>query len=120
MFPFQLGARPKLSDLVEIARHGRSVRFAPGARARVAAARKLLLKRASEAEPVYGVNTGFGELASRRIAAGDLDQLQVNLVRSHAAGVGEPLPPDVALAIVFLRANELAYGRSGCRPELVE
>ncbi|MBI4346029.1 MAG: histidine ammonia-lyase [Elusimicrobia bacterium] len=120
MFPFQLGGRPKLSDLVDVARRRRLVRFPPAARGRTAAARKLLLKRAAESEPLYGVNTGFGELASRRIAASDLDKLQVNLVRSHAAGVGEPLPPEASLAMLFLRANELAYGHSGCRPELIE
>lgn len=120
MNPFILGARPKLADLADVALRGRAVRFVPAARARVVAARKLLLSRAGEAGPVYGVNTGFGELASRRIAAADLGRLQVNLVRSHAAGVGEPLSPEASLAILFLRANELAYGHSGCRPELVE
>ncbi|MBI4422664.1 MAG: histidine ammonia-lyase [Elusimicrobia bacterium] len=120
MKPFVLGSRATLRDLVGVARRGRPVRLPAAARAKIAAARKLLLRRAAEAEPVYGVNTGFGELASRRIAAKDLAQLQVNLVRSHAAGVGEPLSPEASLGILFLRANELAYGHSGCRPEVVE
>lgn len=120
MKPFLLGSRPSLRDLVDVACNGRTVVFAAAARKRVAAARALLLKKTAASDTVYGVNTGFGELASRRIAPADLEQLQVNLVRSHAAGVGEPLSPEASLGILFLRTNELAYGHSGCRPELVE
>jgi histidine ammonia-lyase len=71
-------------------------------------------------ETIYGINTGFGKLANVRIAADQLDQLQVNLIRSHAAGVGDPLPTDVVRAAILLRANVLVRPTSGVRPELVQ
>jgi histidine ammonia-lyase len=70
--------------------------------------------------PVYGVNTGVGLLADVRIAASDLDQLQRNVVRSHCAGVGEPLPRAVVRAMMLIRANVLAKGYSGIRPLVAE
>ena len=86
----------------------------------MAAARRTLLKAASFGTPIYGVNTGFGELSSRRISSGQLARLQRNLVLSHACGVGEALSEGESRAILFLRANELARGYSGVRPELIE
>lgn len=71
-------------------------------------------------EAVYGINTGFGALADKRIANEDLSALQYNLVRSHAAGVGVPLPAPVVRRILLLKANSLASGASGVRPELVD
>jgi len=71
-------------------------------------------------EAVYGINTGFGALAGERIADEDLSTLQHNLVRSHAAGVGEPLPPGIVRRILLLKANALAGGPSGVRPELAD
>ena len=71
-------------------------------------------------ETIYGINTGFGKLANVRIPADQLDQLQVNLIRSHAAGVGEPLPADVVRAAMLLRANVLLRPTSGVRPTLVQ
>ena len=70
--------------------------------------------------PVYGVNTGYGSLARMRIPAEDIERLSWNLIRSHAAGMGEPVAPDVVRAMMLLRANALAKGASGCRPVLVE
>ena len=118
--PFPLGEPLVLEDLLEVAAGGRRVVFSPAARRRMAAARKQLLAAASKGAPIYGVNTGFGELASRRIPDGQLRDLQRNLVLSHACGVGEPLPEAEARGILFLRANELARGHAGARPELVE
>jgi histidine ammonia-lyase len=69
---------------------------------------------------VYGVTTGFGALATTPIAAADVRRLQENLLMSHAAGVGDPLPTDVVRAMLVLRANTLALGHSGCRPLLVD
>lgn len=97
----------------------RGVRLGACARARAAKARAGLLKAAAGGRPLYGVNTGFGELASRRIAPHQLKLLQRNLVLSHACGVGEPLPESESRAILFLRANELSRGHSGARPELI-
>src|SRR5690242_3995166 len=72
---------------------------------------------AGDAAPaVYGVNTGFGALAEVRISADQVTRLQQNLVRSHAAGVGAPLPRDAVRAMMLLRAAVLATGRSGARP----
>ena len=70
-------------------------------------------------EPVYGINTGFGKLASVRIEAGDLATLQRNIVLSHAAGVGEPSPTPVVRLMMALKLASLAQGASGVRPETV-
>jgi histidine ammonia-lyase len=71
-------------------------------------------------QTIYGINTGFGKLANVRVAPDKLDQLQVNLIRSHAAGVGAPLAAPVVRAVMLLRANVLLRPTSGVRPELVE
>lgn len=118
--PFRLGAPVEIDDLAEVAAGGRRVVLTAPARRRAAASRKSLERAAGSGRPVYGVNTGFGELASRRIPAGDLKALQRNLVLSHACGVGPPLELREARAILFLRANELARGFSGVRPQLIE
>jgi histidine ammonia-lyase len=117
---FSLGRDLSLAELAEVSSGRRQVRLEPAARARAAAARKTLLSVASKGKPIYGVNTGFGELASVRIPAEQLAKLQRNLVLSHACGVGEPLAEDESRAIMFLRANELSRGHSGARPELIE
>ena len=91
-----------------------------------AAARRMRASRATierligSGEPVYGMTTGFGRLAEVVIAPGDRRTLQHNLIRSHASGVGEPLPRECVRAIMLLRANALARGHSGCRTGLVE
>src|SRR5262249_60117237 len=72
------------------------------------------------APAVYGVNTGFGALAEVRISPGEIAALQKNLVRSHAAGVGAPLPTDAVRAMMLLRAAVLAVGHSGARADVVE
>ena len=69
---------------------------------------------------MYGVNTGFGDLATVRVAHADQRALQLNLIRSHAVGLGAPLPEDVVRAILLLRANTLAAGRSGVRTQVIE
>jgi histidine ammonia-lyase len=73
-----------------------------------------------EGTPVYGVNTGFGKFQQVRIADSELRALQRNLVLSHAIGVGEPFPAEVVRGMLLLRAQSLALGASGVRPELVE
>ena len=120
MAAFSLGRDARLSELVEVASGRRQVRLEAAARSRVARGRKTLLSVAASGKPIYGVNTGFGELASVRIGEDKLAALQRNLVLSHACGVGEPLAVEEARAIMFLRANELSRGHSGARAELVE
>ena len=119
MRPFSLGSAPTLADLESVARGGRRLSFAPAAKARVSRARAVVERVAAGSEAVYGVNTGFGEFASKRIAPEKVRELQRNLVLSHACGMGEALPDAEARGLVFLRANELARGHSGCRPALV-
>ncbi|HZH02985.1 MAG TPA: histidine ammonia-lyase [Myxococcaceae bacterium] len=88
--------------------------------AKVRTARAFVEKVAASDQPTYGVNTGFGTLSEVRIAVGDLKALQRNLILSHAAGVGQPLPLPEARALLLLRCNVLAKGYSGIRPETLE
>ena len=103
-----------------MARQRRAVRWAEGALARVKAARAVVDKIVAGSEAAYGINTGFGALAEVRISREKVSELQKNLVRSHAAGVGDLLPTDVVRAMTLLRAQTVARGHSGCRPEVVE
>ncbi len=109
-----------LAEIEAVALGGRPVGIAATALARVAASRALIEGILAEGQTVYGVNTGFGKLSDVRIPEGNLAQLQTNLVRSHAGGVGQPLSEGESRAMVLLRANVLAKGFSGCRRELVE
>ena len=93
---------------------------APEARARMAESRDTIEEILGAGQTVYGVNTGFGKLSDVRIPHESLAQLQTNLVRSHAAGVGNPLSEAESRAMLLLRANVLAKGFSGNRPELVD
>jgi histidine ammonia-lyase len=96
------------------------VEIAPDARERVAASRALIEQIVAAGQTVYGVNTGFGKLADVRISNDHLAQLQTNLVRSHAGGVGQPLSEAESRAMVLLRANVLAKGFSGIRMEVLQ
>ena len=115
------GASLTLADVVRLARDP-SVKVVadPAARERLAASRASVERALAAGATIYGINTGFGKLANVRIAADQLDQLQVNLVRSHAAGVGAPLPKDAVRAMMALRANVLLRPTSGVRPALVD
>ncbi|HEU5042210.1 MAG TPA: histidine ammonia-lyase [Gemmatimonadales bacterium] len=92
----------------------------PAARAVLVESRRLVERAIESGQTIYGINTGFGKLANVRIAPHQLEQLQVNLIRSHAAGVGAPLPAGVVRAAMLLRANVLLRPTSGVRPELVD
>ncbi|GAO05268.1 histidine ammonia-lyase [Anaeromyxobacter sp. PSR-1] len=94
--------------------------LAPAARERVRRSRALVDARLEDGEAHYGINTGFGTLAEVRIPRADLERLQRNLVLSHAAGVGAPLPLAEARALVLLRANVLAKGVSGIRERTLD
>ncbi|NOZ95934.1 MAG: histidine ammonia-lyase [Acidobacteria bacterium] len=109
-----------LDHLAEVALDGRPVVLSPVARDRVAASRRVIEEIVDSGQVVYGVNTGFGKLAEVRISAEEVEHLQLNLLRSHACGVGEPFPGEVVRAMLLLRANVLASGYAGCRPEVVE
>ena len=95
------------------------VELAAPARARMAASVATVRRVIESGEASYGINTGFGAFANARISTSQLQQLQYNLVRSHACGVGEPLPPELVRRIMLLKANSLAVGVSGIRAEVV-
>jgi histidine ammonia-lyase len=114
------GSSLTLKQIVDIADGHDRVALAPGAADRVRAARAVVDRMAAGDAPVYGINTGFGSLAEVRIARNALADLQVNLLRSHASGVGEPLPVRAVRAATALRANVLAKGFSGTRVETIE
>src|SRR5438034_7281496 len=103
-----------------IADSGESVAIAPEARDRVRASRAVVDRRAQSDEPAYGINTGFGSFAEVKIPPAALEELQVNLLRSHAAGVGAPLSVRAVRATMALRANVLAKGFSGIRAETLD
>jgi len=107
-----------VADVVEVARGRRPVELHPEAIERMRASRAVIERLVADGAIVYGVTTGFGDLADVRIDPGQTSELQRNLVRSHAAGVGEPLPADVVRAMLLLRANTLAVGLSGVRVEV--
>jgi histidine ammonia-lyase len=109
-----------IEQLVAIADDGEDVALAPEARVRVEAARAVVDTLAAGDAAVYGINTGFGSFAETRIDRDDLAQLQVNLLRSHAAGVDAPLPVRAVRATMALRANVLAKGFSGIRPDTLD
>lgn len=99
---------------------GQRVDLDPSAKKAVARARRTVEGLVGSGEVVYGVTTGFGRLAEVGVSPADRRRLQVNLLRSHAAGVGPLLSPQEVRTLLVLRANALAHGHSGCRPELVQ
>lgn len=108
------------ADVVRVALGFSDIKIDPAALDRVAQTRALLEATIGSGDAYYGVNTGFGSLSSTRIEGDGLRQLQTNLIRSHAAGVGDPLPIPTVRAMLLLLAASLLRGRSGVRPELVE
>jgi len=114
------GSPLTLSEIESVAVDQRPVSIAPEAIDRVARSRRVIESILEAGETVYGVNTGFGKLADVRIPAEKLAQLQTNLVRSHACGLGEPLSEPESRAMLLLRANVLAKGYSGVRPDLLD
>ena len=114
------GTTLTLAQLLAVADDGLRVGLAPDAAARVDAARVVVDRQAAGTQAVYGINTGFGALAESAIPRGALGALQLNLLRSHAAGVGEPLPVRAVRATMLLRAHVLAKGYSGIRRSTLE
>jgi histidine ammonia-lyase len=108
------------AQLYDVALRGEKVSLAADAIARMKASRAVVERVVTSGETAYGINTGFGKLASVRISTEQVRQLQVNLVRSHACGVGAPLSEPETRAMMLLRANALAKGLSGIRPQAVD
>lgn len=114
------GERLTLGQVRNVACDGARVELSDAARNKMSASRKVVEAIVASGRPVYGVNTGFGRLANVRVPDNELAQLQLNLVRSHACGVDEPLSRPEVRALTLLRANVLAKGFSGARPEVAE
>ena len=114
------GSSLTLEQLTAIADDDVQVELAPDAARRIEASRQVVDRAAEGTEPVYGINTGFGALAETAVPHEALGALQLNLLRSHAAGVDEPLPVRAVRATMALRANVLAKGFSGIRRTTVE
>jgi histidine ammonia-lyase len=114
------GAGLSESQVVAVARHGEKVALSASARARMERSRARVQRAAGAREPVYGVSTGFGALAQTRVAPLRQPELQLALIRSHAAGMGEPVEGEVVRATMLLRARTLAMGLSGVRPVIAD
>jgi histidine ammonia-lyase len=107
-------------DVLAVARGGAGVRLDPRALDALAAGRAVVERLAAADRPAYGVSTGFGALATRHIPVESRAQLQRSLVRSHAAGMGDPVEPEVVRAMMALRLRTLCTGRTGVRPVVAE
>ena len=113
------GRTLSLSEIARVALGDEKVKIAAAARTRMAASRKVIDDIIARDATVYGVTTGFGKLADVRIPHDEIEALQLNLVRSHACGIGNPLSEPEVRAMMLLRANVLVLGFSGIRPEVV-
>jgi histidine ammonia-lyase len=107
-----------MEQVVEVARNGAKIEVSKEALEKMAATRAHIETLAKAETPVYGISTGFGALANRHIAPEDRVQLQKSLIRSHAAGMGDPVEKEVVRALMLLRLKTLVSGRTGVRPEL--
>ena len=114
------GSSLSIDGVIRVAREGARVGLAPSVRERLADSRASLMKLVEDGRTIYAINTGVGELVDVKIHPDELKALQVNLLRSHACGVGERYPAEVARAMMLLRANALAKGYSGVRPQVVD
>ena len=108
------------AQVIAVARAGETVEVDAGVAAHMAPARRVVERAVASGDVVYGVTTGFGALASTFVTADQAAELQHALVRSHAAGVGDPVDDEVVRAMTVLRARTLAAGHSGARPEVVD
>src|SRR6266446_702517 len=114
------GQKLSLAQISSVANGEDHVTVSNDARTRIEKSRRVVEKILAEGRTVYGVNTGFGRLSDVQIEPSHLRELQLNLVRSHACGVGPPLSVAEARAMLLLRANVLAQGYSGCRGILID
>src|SRR6266446_2183154 len=114
------GSPLSLEEIAAVAHGHESVQIAASVRPRILASRKVVDDIVTREAGVYGVNTGFGKLADVRIPRDEIGALQLNLIRSHACGIGPPLSEPEVRAMMVLRANVLTLGFSGVRPEVIE
>jgi histidine ammonia-lyase len=114
------GTRLTLARLRDFEAKRPAVRLAAGARRRMQASVQAVERAIAQGEVSYGINTGFGAFANRVIPAAKTRKLQLNLIRSHACGTGDPLPPHIVRRMLLLKANALAAGYSGARPLMAE
>lgn len=110
----------RFDDVIAVARQGALVRVSDAAREEMARSREHLDRMAASPEPHYGVSTGFGSMANRFIEPEDRRRMQLGLVRSHAAGMGDPIEAECVRAMMFLRLRSLCTGRSGVRPVVAD
>ena len=116
-----LGAAPlTVADVVAVARFDARVEIDADALTRIGESRRMIEELANDTRPHYGVSTGFGALAKVQIASEKRQQLQRSLIRSHAAGTGAEVEREVVRALMLLRLNTLASGRTGVRPVVAE
>lgn len=121
MTPIFLDSQPlALSQLRDVYQGPCHVSLGPERNTAIARSHAALADVLARGVTVYGINTGFGLLANKRISPGDLGKLQVNLIHSHAAGTGAPLPPEVVRLILLQKITSLSLGYSGVRPELID
>src|SRR5437899_3603399 len=117
----ELSGKPlSLEQIADVAYGQEPVQIVGSARSRILASRRIIDDIVARDAAVYGVNTGFGKLADVRIPHAEIGVLQLNLVRSHACGIGPPLSEPEVRAMMLLRANVLTLGFSGVRPEVIE
>ncbi|MFQ5831214.1 MAG: histidine ammonia-lyase [Candidatus Thorarchaeota archaeon] len=114
------GVSLTVDDVVKVARHQEPVKLAKSTIEGIRSSREVIEKALKEGRVVYGVNTGFGDLAEESIDKSEILQLQVNLIRSHSAGVGPPFSREIVRGMMLLRANALAKGFSGIRLKVIE
>jgi histidine ammonia-lyase len=110
-----------IDDIASIIRHNKQLRLSDDARKKITACREYLdAKLAGNEDAIYGINTGFGSLCNTRISDNELEQLQQNLLLSHACGTGEPVPAEIVKLMLLLKVQSLAYGHSGVQLQTVE
>jgi len=114
------GENLSIEDVHQVSRHHEKVELAAVCEEKVKISRKVVEEKLEGDEDVYGINTGFGDLANVKIEKGKTEELQKNLIRSHASGVGEPFDEEVVRATMLLRANTLVKGYSGIRLKVIE
>jgi histidine ammonia-lyase len=118
---FQLNSTLTLADIASIIKEQKHITLSPEAKQRIVACRQFLDKKMNEKDAVfYGINTGFGSLCNTQISHDELEQLQYNLLRSHACGTGDLVPPEIVKLMLLLKVQSLSYGHSGVQLETVE